>query len=306
MNHVQKLQAIQKYSDTTQTQLADIFGVSFPTLNSWINGKSTPRKKALDSIHDLYISYTGDLSIDDSVRVEKEKKLEYYRKKNKNIFKTIMTRQDLYNEFLLQLTYNTNSIEGSTFNEPEVRAVLFDDVTIADKSVLEHQEAKNHQGALGVAMRWLRDSDGKITEKLIKQLHGILMNGILYNAGQYRTHPVRITGSNVVTSNAMSIEKHMKEYLEKLNNDASDIVSHMSVMHAEFEKIHPFSDGNGRIGRLIMVLQAFRADIAPALVKKEKKIAYYKYLKESQLHERHTPLISFIYDAVFASYELFD
>lgn len=306
MNHIQKLKAIQKYSEKTQTELAELLHVSFPTLNSWINGKSTPRQKALESIETLYLSYVGQLDLDNSVLREKEKQLKTLQKKHKNPFKTIMSRKDLYDEFVLKLTYNTNSIEGSTFNEPEVRAVLFDDVTISNKSVREHQEAKNHQGALGLAMRWLRDEDGIITEELIKNLHAILMNGILHNAGEYRTHSVRIAGANIPTSNPMKIEVNMKDFIKKLNKKTSDPILHIAVIHSEFEKIHPFSDGNGRIGRLIMVLQAFRGGLAPVLVEREKKIAYYNNLQESQLKEKHLPLISFIYDSVFTGYRLIE
>ena len=155
MSYVNKLKAIQKYSGKTQTQLADILGVSFPTFNSWINKKSIPRKKAQEKIDVVYFEYVGDLSIDKSILVAKQSKLMSLKKQYKDPFKLIMSRKDTYESFLLKMTYHTNSIEGSTFNELEVKAVLFDDITIPNKTVREHQEAKNHQGALGFVMRWL-------------------------------------------------------------------------------------------------------------------------------------------------------
>ena len=306
MNFQTKLQTIQKYADVTQTQMAEMLDVSFPTLNSWINKKSTPRKKALEKIDSLYIEYTGDLNIDISTLSIKKEKLIELQKQYKNPFKFIMSRKDIYDSFLLEMTYHTNSIEGSTFNEPEVKAVLFDDVTIPNKTVREHQEAKNHQGALGFVMRWIRDENGNITEPVIQRIHEILMNGILHNAGQYRTHKVRIAGSHVATSNPLKVTENMQEFIKIYNSSSKDIVSHIAETHALFEQIHPFSDGNGRVGRLLMLILALQNSLAPVLIQKEKKIAYYNYLEESQVKENNIPLTSFIYDSLFEGYRLLE
>ncbi|MCD5381268.1 MAG: Fic family protein [Candidatus Pacebacteria bacterium] len=304
MEFHKKLQLILKYSEVTQTQLAAMLDVSFPTLNSWINKKSRPRKGGLFKIDALYIEYVGSLEVDDVVFAQKQKQLALLKKQYSNPFDYIMSRNDIYDFFLLEMTYHTNGIEGSTFNEPEVKAVLFDDVTIPNRTVLEHQEAKNHQAALGFVMRWIREENGKITESLIKRAHEILMNGIMHNAGQYRTHKVRIVGSHMTTKNPLKIEEDMKEFVKACNVVPEDAVFHIAKTHAQFELIHPFSDGNGRVGRLLMLVQAFQNNLAPVLIKKEKKLAYYNYLQESQVNENHLPLTSFIYDALFHGYGL--
>lgn len=304
MNFQQKLQFIQKHADVTQTQLAEMLDVSFPTLNSWINNKSEPRKKALEKIDSLYVEYIGNLDIDASSLVTKKEQLNVLQKEHKNPFTFIMSRKDIYDSFLLEMTYHTNSIEGSTFNEPEVKAVLFDDVTIPNKTVREHQEAKNHQGALAFVMRWIRDENGKITESFVKRIHEILMNGILHNAGQYRADKVRIAGSHVATSNPLKIEDHMQDFTEIYNSSSKDIINHIAKTHAQFEQIHPFSDGNGRVGRLLMLALAFKNNLAPIIIQKEKKIAYYNYLQEAQVKEHYIPLTSFVYDSLFEGYRL--
>lgn len=307
MTVTKKLHQIQKYSGRTQEELARDLGVSFPTLNSWINGKSYPRKRATEKIDTLYIEYLGDVSIGADVLDKKIKKLQDLQQQFRDPFELIMSRKDIYDDFLLSLTYHTNSIEGSTFNEPDVKAVLFDDVTIPNKSVREHQEAKNHQGALGFVMRWIRDNNSVIDEEMIKHLHQILMNGIMHNAGEYRNHSVRIAGVNVPTSNHLSVGKHMKEFVEILNdfeNDLLNQVKHIAQTHSRFEQIHPFSDGNGRVGRLIMIILAFRYVMAPILIKKERKQAYYTYLEEAQVKNNIVPLTSFVFDGLFEGYKL--
>ena len=307
MTTTQKLQRIQKYSGKTQEELARDLGVSFPTLNSWINGKSQARSKAVEKINSLYHETFGDTSIGLSELDEKIKKLKLLQKQFPKPFSILMSKKDIYDDFLLSITYHTNSIEGSTFNEPDVKAVLFDDVTIPNKSVREHQEAKNHQGALGFIMRWIKDNNNVVDEEFIRHIHQILMNGIMHNAGEYRNHNVRIAGVNVPTSNHLSIEKHMIKYIDTFNQFQKKPlaqVEQMAQTHAHFEQIHPFSDGNGRVGRLLMLILAFKYNMAPVLIKKEKKQAYYTYLEESQVKNNNIPLTSFIFDALFEGYKI--
>ena len=304
MTYVDKLKTIQKVTDKTQTELAGLLGVSFPTLNSWLNEKSTPRKKAQEKIDLLYQEYTGITDIDESKLTEEKKRIEKLQKSVSNPIKTIINRRDLYDSFILELTYHTNSIEGSTLNEPEVKAVLFDNAVIPNKTMIEHQEAKNHQAALGRLFNHISDSKATITEADIKKLHSILMNGIWQNAGQYRTHSVRIAGSQVVTANHVKIEELMKKFIKELNKISTNVYSHLAVTHAQFEKIHPFSDGNGRIGRLLMHFIAVRHGLPPIIIKREKKQAYYTYLQRAQTKGEHIFLESFICDAVLESYKL--
>jgi len=301
----QKLQAILKSTGLTQTQLAQKFGVSFVSLNRWISEKSSPRRSAVLAIEQMFEEYFGKESIMPDEVSKKITTLIALHKKYPRPLKTLLSRKDLYDHFVLLLTYNTNSIEGSTFNEPEVRAVLFDGITIPDKSVVEHQEAKNHQAALGNLFKMLSEGNFTIDEILIKKLHAILMNGILPNAGAYRTHSVRVTGSSVVTVNHQSIEKRIAEYVAIVNKDVeiSDVPNLLAKSHAFFEQIHPFSDGNGRVGRLLLHITAIKYGLLPIIIRKEKKIAYYRYLERAQTLDNNAFLESFMIDALLDSFK---
>lgn len=307
MNYQQKLARLLIITKKTQTELAYLLQVSFATLNSWVNGKSTPRQNAQTRIDLLYQEYTGVSEITDSELAAKKQQLAVYQKEYSNPLQYIMQRPDVYETFVLALTYHTNSIEGSTFTEPEVRAVIFDGVTIPDKTVVEHQEAKNHQAALGNMMQWLgqHKTPQQITENWLKKLHAILMNGIRADAGNYRRHSIRIVGAQVPTTNYLRIDERMQEFILTVQTTAGEhIVAQMAKMHASFEQIHPFSDGNGRVGRLLMHTQALLHGLPPVLIQQEKKQAYYTYLQRAQLQGEYVFLESFLYDALLASYNL--
>ncbi|MCW1930326.1 MAG: Fic family protein [Candidatus Kerfeldbacteria bacterium] len=309
MNTVQKLQRLLATTQKTQTELASLLGVSFATLNSWVNGKSIPRKNAQERIDTLYQEYTGYLVIENSILQKKKGRILEYQKEFPNPLKVILSRRDTYDAYILELTYHTNSIEGSTFTEPEVRAVLFDNVTIPDKTLIEHQEAKNHQAALGQLFQWLQKNSKTetLTEERIQKLHAILMNGIRSDAGMYRRHGVRIVGSHVATANYLKVPDRIFQFIQNIKQKPhTDLFAHMARTHAEFEQIHPFADGNGRVGRLIMHAQALQHHLPPVLIQQEKKQAYYTYLQHAQLEERYMFLESFICDGILESYRLLD
>lgn len=304
MTSVDRLKRIQSITEKTQTQLAELLDVSFPTINSWLNGKSTPRQKAKDRIDLLYQEYIGVSVINNSELEEKQQSIKELSQQFVNPLKLITSRPDLYDTFVLELTYHTNSIEGSTLNEPEVKAVIFDNATIPDKTVIEHQEAKNHQAALGYLFRILNEGKKAIGEEDIKKLHAILMNGIWPNAGQYRNDPVRIAGSKVVTVNYLKVPALMAEFVKTLSKKPENVLAHISTTHAQFEQIHPFSDGNGRVGRLLMHFIALRNGLPPVLIKRDKKLAYYTYLERAQIGNKPLFLESFIADGILESYNL--
>ncbi len=297
MKTSEKLQIIQKLSGLTQTQLAEKLNVSFPTLNSWINERSHPHSKKTKRIDALYGKYTGTKTIPKDNLTAKKEIILKKSKKYKDIIKYIKARPDIFEQFTLSLTYNTNSIEGSTLTENETAAILFQNITFKNKDLIEHLEAKNHQSALKYLFEKI-NSNYKITEEFILELHHILMNSIRSDAGLYRRQGVRIVGANVPTANYIKIPSLMESLVKEINKKTKDPIKHVSLIHSKFEQIHPFSDGNGRIGRLILVAMLLKENIAPGVIKKEKKHLYYKWLQKSQQKAEFEELEDLIYDSV--------
>ena len=303
MNISQKLQIIQKFSQLTQESLAQELGVSFATLNSWINNKSIPRESKQKLIDELYLKYTGQKTIPENVLQSKKEIIKSKSKKYKNIIKKITSSPDIYDQFILSLTYHTNSIEGSTLTENETAAILFQNVSLPNKNLTEHLEAKNHQSALRFLFEQVNPKF-RITEAFILRLHSILMNSIRPDAGAYRNHGVRIVGANVPTANYLKVPELMKEIIKNINKEKKDLIEHISAIHSKFEQVHPFSDGNGRIGRLLINAMLMKKNLPPAVIRQEKKRLYYIYLNKSQLKEDSSSLQDFICDAVLEGVDI--
>ncbi|MFA7365185.1 MAG: Fic family protein [Patescibacteria group bacterium] len=301
----EKLKLIKRISGLTQESLAKELEVSFVTLNSWINNRSIPHKKKQDKIDELYKKYSGEKIIPDSELVAKKNLLYKKGKVNKNIIKKIISREDLFNEFILQLTYNSNSIEGSTLTQDDTEAILFRNVNIKDKSLIEHLEAKNHQVVLKYLFKII-NNNLKIDESLILRFHSILMNGVRDDAGRYRSHGVRIVGLNVPTANYLRVPDLMRDLFKDINKKNDDVITHVSRIHSKLEQIHPFSDGNGRIGRIVIVAMLLKENLAPAIISQKNKSFYYKYLQKSQIQNEFSLLEDFICDSIFEAYKIIE
>ncbi len=301
----QKLEIIQKMLGLTQTKLAERFGVSFAAFNSWWTGKSEPRAKALVAIDELFLEVTGQKVIPDDQLTAKKKAIEQKSAGHKNVAQEILSNPDIRDQFILKLTYHSNSIEGSTLTEPDTAAILFDNAALPDKSLTEQLEAKNHQTALNYLFDHILKNE-KIDENLILKLHSILMNGIRPDAGAYRNHGVRITGVNLPTANHMSVRKLIGEVLARVAEKTKDIIGLSASVHARFEQVHPFSDGNGRIGRLLMNAMLLKENIAPAIIRQEQKQLYYAYLYKAQTKDDLSQLEDFLCEAVMDGFTILE
>lgn len=299
----EKLKIIQKTSGLSQTEIANKIGVSFVAFNNWWTNKSQPHKNRLVVIDNLYKELTGQSIIPDNILLAKKKLIIKESKNYKNILKIIIDNPDIYNQFLLSLTYNSNQIEGSTLSEGETADIMFNNRALPNKSLIEQLEVKNHQTALQYLFDYLLNKKS-IDKNLILKLHSILMNSIRSDAGFLRNHGVRIVGANIATANYIKIPELIASLVEDINKKEKDLIFQVAETHARFEKIHPFSDGNGRIGRLIIIAMLLRENIAPAIIKRDKKSQYYNYLNKAQAKKEFSQLENFICDAIFNGFEI--
>jgi Fic family protein len=301
MTTQEKLQTIQAITGKTQELLARELEVSFVAFNAWYNGKVQPRVAALTRINALYAKVGGKNVVSGSALDAKKLTIKKLSQQNPKVLQKIVSRRDLHDEFMLALTYHTNRIEGSTVTKGETGAILFDHAVLRNRTLVEQQEVKNHQAALDYLLQHLQKRQ-RINEALILRLHSILLNAIHSDAGSYRQHAVRIVGANVPTANYLKVPMLMKSLSVGLEKKSQDVITAISDVHARFEQIHPFADGNGRIGRLLITAMLLQADISPAIIEQKQRRAYMRGLNLAQTTSNTNQLQEFLCDAVLKGY----
>ncbi len=132
------------------------------------------------------------------------------------------------------------------------------------------------------------------------------MNGINQDAGLYRRHGVRIIGANIPTANYLKIPYLMKQIIDRINEKSEDTLKQISMIHSQFEQVHPFSDGNGRIGRLIISATLLIENIPPAIIHQEEKKLYYTYLNKAQKDNDTSLLEDYLCDAVLEGFDMLE
>ena len=196
-------------------------------------------------------------------------------------------------DFELTFTHNSTAIEGNTLTLIETKVILEDGISIGGKELREIYEIVNHRKAY----RYVKDciTDGKqLDESIVKDIHAILMENII-TGGVYRNQEVRISGAAHIppTGNSMYIQ---------INNFFADMpyknnfnpVEIAAWSHAEFVRIHPFIDGNGRTARLIMDYQLMVNGFLPVSINKEDRLEYYNTLEEYAVNGNLKPFVDMV------------
>ncbi|MBT3865028.1 Fic family protein [Candidatus Peregrinibacteria bacterium] len=233
---------------------------------------------------------------------EKLKKLNKLRP----ISKTLLLQ--LKERFEVEMTYNSNAIEGNTLTLKETYWVIQQGITVKGKSLKDHLEAKNHKEALDFLYETIEHSKNfTFSEHLIKELHSLIIQNIDKNiAGQYRDVDVFIAGTEHVPPKALEIPFKMKELANwaKKNYKKIDIVEFATIFHHKFVHIHPFQDGNGRTGRLLMNIFLIQYGFPIAIIQKNDRQKYYRVLEMAD-NGNYKPLVLFISQAVLRSLNIY-
>ena len=179
----------------------------------------------------------------------------------------------LNEDFMIEYTYNSNAIEGNTLTLRETDMVLRG-ITIEQKPLKDHMEAVGHKDAFYYVVDLVK-SKSQLTESIIKQIHSIVLADKPMDKGTYRRVPVRILGAYTVPVQPYAIEPKMNELLYDYSQSNANIVEKLALFHIRFEGIHPFIDGNGRTGRLVVNLELMKAGYPPIDIKFTDRKRYY-------------------------------
>ncbi len=182
----------------------------------------------------------------------------------------------LREEFMIEFTYNSNAIEGNTLTLKET-ALALEGMTIDQKPLKDHLEAVGHRDAF-LYVQDIATKDMPISESVIKNIHSLVLINRPEDKGVYRRIPVRIMGAYTEPLQPYMVQPAMEGLLieDKKRAETMNIIERIARFHLEFEGIHPFIDGNGRTGRLIMNLDLIRNGYPPINVKFTDRKRYYE------------------------------
>lgn len=190
----------------------------------------------------------------------------------------------IYHKTQIDLTYNSNHMEGSRLTHDQTRYIFETNTVGVEKEVLNVDdviETANHFRCIDMI---IDHAQAPLTERFIKDLHRMLKNGTSdsrmewFNVGEYKKVPNEVGGMD--TALPEEVADRMKELISEYNDKRMKSLEEILNFHVRFERIHPFQDGNGRVGRLIMFKECLKYNIVPFIIEEDLKLYYYRGLKE--------------------------
>ncbi|MBO5068246.1 MAG: Fic family protein [Clostridia bacterium] len=223
----------------------------------------------------------------DAVKPEREYNKTFSDNQLLNVLKEqkdIKLSGGIYHKIQIELTYNSNHIEGSTLTHDQTRYIFETNTIGVEKGAVNVDDVVETANHFKCVDYIIDNATKPISESMIKDLHFILKNGTSdsrkswFNVGEYKKLPNEVGGEQ--TCSPENVKKEMKNLLSNYNEIERKTFVQILEFHKNFESIHPFQDGNGRVGRLLMFKECLANNIVPFIIDEEHKFYYYRGLKE--------------------------
>lgn len=196
-------------------------------------------------------------------------------------------RSGIYGLTQRMMTYNSNKIEGSTLTEDQTASLFDTGVITPTNEIIRTKDIEEANGHFAMFNHMLKTLEQPLSEKLIKEFHYMLKYGVFedllngYPVGEYKNR--RNLVSNIKTTLPENVENEMQKLLKEYDINKKHSLEEIALFHVKYETIHPFQDGNGRTGRMIVFRECLKNKLIPLIVKDENKSQYYDALKNYQV-----------------------
>ena len=280
-----KIKLYRENKKMTQNDIANILDVSPATVSKYESGALEPNIESLKRLAELF-----EVSIDELLNDDEEEKFDVSKINVLEVLreqKEMKLKGNLYHNTQVIFAYNTNHIEGSKLTEDQTRyiyetnTILFEGETVA--SVDDILETANH---FKLVDYMLDVANEPLKEEMMKTFHRILKEGTMdsrkewFNVGDYKK--LANEAGTMQTSTPKQTPKDMQRLMEWYNSLPEVTIKEIIEFHARFEKIHPFQDGNGRVGRMIAFKECLKNNIIPFIILDKDKLFYYRGLMKYQ------------------------
>ena len=287
----EKLSKIIEATGISRSALARRLEVDYKTIWRWLDNRVKPQRRQSNDIDQLFKEY-----------VDLRRAVVNLKKNVKGPVGILKDNKKIRDEFILMMTYNSNAIEGSRMTIKETEEAIAGK-TVKGRELFEVLEAVNHKNAMEFMLKEVCPGF-KLDEKYILKLHEIVM----YNfnnklPGEYRTGYVNLTNTDVALPSAQDVPLKMSQLVKNINRYKNDPLGKIAKDHYDFEIIHPFFDGNGRVGRLAMITQLLSRGFAPSVIRMEDRYKYYMALEKCS-HGEYNSIIQMVCDSIIIGYTL--
>jgi len=219
-------------------------------------------------------------------------KKEYYNENKHLIPDNVLKNYE--DAFIVEYTHNSTAIEGNTLSLMETKLLLEDNISVGGKSLREIYESVNHKKAYDYILKRIADKN-VISETIVKDIHSIILENI-FIGGIYRNVDVYISGALHTPPSPVEAYKQIKNFYVQLpaKRVGYNAIEYAAWTHAEFVRVHPFIDGNGRTARLLMNYQLMDAKYLPISISKENKSEYFELLEEFSCNGNLNKFVDYI------------
>ncbi len=287
----QKLEKILETTGISRVALAKRLEVDYRTIWRWLDKGISPQKRQSRDIDQLF---KDCVDLREIVRELKDKL--------KDPIEVLQAKPEIRKAFIAQMTYHSNAIEGSRMTLKETEAAIAGE-QVKRRAFFEVLEAVNHKNAMEYMFKTVKKGF-VLDEKYILKLHEIIMYDFNDKfPGEYRTGYVNLTNADVALPSAQEVPVKMAKFIKNLNDYGNDLIGKIARAHYEFEIIHPFFDGNGRTGRLIMATQLLSRSFAPAVIRIEDRYSYYMGLEKCSFGN-YDNIVQMVCDGIMTGYKL--